>query len=115
MAFSHYRMFLMVLIVAIPANDTAINITDLSPDTYTIKVVDGTGCFTEINNIEMAGQLFMTPSITRILGCGATPDAEIQLNVQGGYALILMKLVKMVVLLLLLPPLHYSRCGKLSI
>ena len=72
--------------VPIPATDTSINITELSPDTYDIKVVDGTGCFTELTGIQMAGQLFMTPTVTRILGCGATPNAEVRLDVSGGYA-----------------------------
>ena len=71
--------------VAIPAGNTSFTLNNLSPNTYNIKVVDGTGCSTILDPQTIAGQLFVTPTLTRILGCGPTPDAQINLAITGGY------------------------------
>ncbi|QCX02147.1 T9SS type B sorting domain-containing protein [Aggregatimonas sangjinii] len=60
-------------------------LTDLTPDAYEIKVIGNNGCETIVADTEIAGQLFATAQITKPLGCGASPDAIIQVTPQEGY------------------------------
>lgn len=74
-------------------NETPIAITggtftlfDLTPEDYVIKIIGGNGCETIVADTRIAGQLFALGEITKPLGCGATPEALINVTPQEGYA-----------------------------
>ncbi len=70
----------------LPITGGTFTLTNLTPDDYIVKVIGGNGCETIVADTKIAGQLFATPQITKPLGCGATPDAIIQVTPQEGYA-----------------------------
>ncbi len=56
---------------------------NLSPGTYTIKVIDSNGCFDEITQI-IAPQLLSEIEITKNLDCSSSPAATISIAASGG-------------------------------
>ncbi len=68
-----------------PITGGTFTLTDLTPDAYEIKVIGNNGCETIVADTNIAGQLFATAQITKPLGCGASPDALIQVTPQEGY------------------------------
>lgn len=58
---------------------------NLSPGTYTIKVVDANGCFDEITQV-IAPQLLAQATITKNIDCSLSPEATITLEASGGVA-----------------------------
>ncbi len=64
---------------------TSFTLTNLTPDNYEIKVIGNNGCETIVADTDISGQLFATAAITKPLGCGATPDATIEVTAEEGY------------------------------
>ncbi|WP_423999100.1 T9SS type B sorting domain-containing protein [Maribacter sp. IgM3_T14_3] len=64
---------------------TSFTLNGLTPDDYQIKVIGSNGCETLVDDTKIAGQLFAIASITKPLGCGASPDAIIAVTAQEGY------------------------------
>ncbi len=60
-------------------------LSNLTPDDYIIKVIGNNGCETTVADTKISGQLFALPQITKPLGCGATPDALINVIPEEGY------------------------------
>ncbi len=60
-------------------------LNNLTPEDYVIKVIGGNGCETIVADTKISGQLFALAQITKPLGCGATPDAIINVTPEEGY------------------------------
>lgn len=58
---------------------------NLTPGTYTIQVVDANGCTDDITQI-IQTQLMVNTSIVKNLDCTISPDASIQIQINGGNA-----------------------------
>ncbi|MBM1104879.1 T9SS type B sorting domain-containing protein [Aurantibacter crassamenti] len=60
-------------------------LSNLTPDTYEVKVIGNNGCETIVADTNISGQLFALGSITKPLGCGSNPDANITVVPEEGY------------------------------
>ncbi|MEO9890947.1 SprB repeat-containing protein, partial [Aurantibacter sp.] len=60
-------------------------LSNLTPDTYEVKVIGNNGCETIVADTNISGQLFALGSITKPLGCGSNPDANITVFPEEGY------------------------------
>ncbi|MRI02617.1 hypothetical protein GH721_18895, partial [Kriegella sp. EG-1] len=60
-------------------------LSNLTPDTYEVKVIGNNGCETIVADTNISGQLFALGSITKPLGCGSDPDANITVIPEEGY------------------------------
>lgn len=69
----------------LPITGGTFTLSNLTPDDYIIKVIGNNGCETIVTDTEISGQLFAIAQITKPLGCGATPDANIDITPQEGY------------------------------
>ena len=68
-----------------PITGGSFTLTDLTPDNYIVKVIGNNGCETIVDDTKISGQLFAIAQITKPLGCGASPDAIIQVQAEEGY------------------------------
>lgn len=69
-----------------PVTGGTFTLSSLTPAIYEIKVIGNNGCETIVADTQISGQLFALASITKPLGCGASPDAIIVLVPEEGYA-----------------------------
>ncbi|MCF8713629.1 T9SS type B sorting domain-containing protein [Joostella atrarenae] len=60
-------------------------ISDLLPGTYNIEVIDAYGCTSSAVSTTIETQLSASSLITKSLDCTASPNAEIQVTLTGGY------------------------------
>ncbi len=60
-------------------------LSNLTPDDYLIEVIGSNGCKTVVADTKISGQLFALAEITKPFGCGALPDAIINVTPQNGY------------------------------
>jgi len=60
-------------------------LSNLTPATYEVKVIGNNGCETIVADTQISGQLFALAAITKPLGCGASPDAIIEVTPEEGY------------------------------
>ena len=60
-------------------------LSNLTPATYEVKVKGNNGCETIVADTNISGQLFAFANITKPLGCGTPPDAEIVITPENGY------------------------------
>ncbi|RKR15031.1 gliding motility-associated-like protein [Maribacter vaceletii] len=68
-----------------PITGGTFTLSNLTPEDYIIKVIGGNGCETVVADTKISGQLFALAQITKPLGCGATPDAIINVTPEEGY------------------------------
>ncbi len=69
-----------------PITGGTFTLSNLTPEDNIIKVIGGNGCETIVADTKIAGQLFALAQITKPLGCGATPDAIINITPEEGYS-----------------------------
>ncbi|MCC9062413.1 T9SS type B sorting domain-containing protein [Flavobacterium piscisymbiosum] len=59
----------------------------VGPGTYSVVVTDGNGCIADaITGIEIGKQIIASPSITKLIDCTSTPEAEITITASEGIA-----------------------------
>ena len=69
----------------LPITGGTFTLSNLTPDDYIIKVIGNNGCETVVADAKISGQLFALAQITKPLGCGASPDAIIEVTPEEGY------------------------------
>ncbi|TMM59266.1 T9SS type B sorting domain-containing protein [Maribacter algarum] len=69
----------------LPITGGTFTLSNLTPDEYIVKVIGNNGCETIVADTKISGQLFALAQITKPLGCGATPDAIIEVTPEEGY------------------------------
>ena len=70
---------------AIAIVGTTLKLKDLTPDSYVLKIIDSKGCSSIVDDTEILDQFFAYAEITKSLGCGSSPNAEINVVTQNGY------------------------------
>ncbi|MFK7811654.1 MAG: T9SS type B sorting domain-containing protein [Maribacter sp.] len=70
----------------LPITGGTFTLSNLTPEDYIIKVIGNNGCETIVADTKISGQLFALAQITKPLGCGASPDAIIEVTPEEGYA-----------------------------
>ena len=68
-----------------PITGGTFTLSNITPDDNIIKVIGANGCETIVADTKISGQLFALAQITKPLGCGATPDAIINVTPEEGY------------------------------